>query len=445
MMGIYKITQKSTDKVYIGQSKNIEARWSQHIKAIDNLSFHEAFRKDPKDFIFEIIEVTDNENDLDRLEKLHINRPKANDPKHGFNATSGNGELKENKPITMKSVRGSINRYIYTTYLKNVENKKILIIGNFKFCDTLSLYNNITVITDDFGFTCEDAKSVILAADENSLKGEINKMKNNYEHFDLIIANPPYGKGNEIVSNFISLADESIVLMPFSKYKNRGLYKHVLSLELANPKDFPDADITNNLCVCKLTNKEINQTLEEVELQTFDPKYKEFYELNARLRPLDLKEKVATLFKGTKDETIKQATAQLEEYWKDHNRKFCLTWRAVHNGTHKADGNAFDVCWNVKKEINWGNLPISYCEKSQGALSQLRFITFPSEKECANFIRFFYAGGKNGLMNKFVKGMNKTGGTLQKAIPQIDWSVDRDYEHLTYDELLKIMREELNE
>lgn len=423
MMGIYKITQKSTKKVYIGQSKNIEARWSQHIKAIDNLSFHEAFRKDPKDFIFEIIAVTDNENDLDRLEKLHINRPKANDPKHGFNATSGNGELKENKPITMKSVCGSINRYIYTTYLKNVENKKILIIGNFKFCDTLSLYNNITVITDDFGFTCEDAKSVILAADENSLKGEINKMKNNYEHFDLIIANPPYGKGNEIVSNFISLADESIVLMPFSKYKDRDLYKHVLHLELVDPKTFKDALISNNLCVCKLTNKEINQTLEEVELQTFDSKYKEFYELNN----LSFNKLPYTQGKYIELKSADQL-----------NRTFYVSSRANVDGVHCTGG--MDV------EANNGSYSINTLnkmaeEKKKTKAIPLSSVEFKTKKEADNIKKFWY---KNPLMDVLIRGLCKNGGRCT-AIPNINWSVDRDYEHLTYDELLKIMREELNE
>lgn len=424
-MGIYKITQKSTDKVYIGQSKNIEARWSQHIKAIDNLSFHEAFRKDPKDFIFEIIEITDNENDLDRLEKLHINSSKANDPKHGFNATSGNGGLKENKPITMKSVCGSINRYIYTTYLKNVENKKILIIGNFKFCDTLSLYNNITVITDDFGFTCEDAKSVILATDENSLKGEINKMKNNYEHFDLIIANPPYGKGNEIVSNFISLADESIVLMPFSKYKDRDLYKHVLHLELVDPKTFKDALISNNLCVCKLTNKEINQTLEEMELQTFNPKYKEFYELNAHLPDNFMR----YYFSGVLH------AAPIKKEFLTMSNLFMTSVRVGGDGVHRGKDSA-DYRWNVlhKKE-----------DIRKLIKSSFDLFDFPSKKYYNNFVTWWY---ENSLQDQLIKGVRKSQsdiGGVHAAVPNIDWSVDRDYEHLTYDELLKIMREELNE
>jgi hypothetical protein len=31
------------------------------------------------------------------------------------------------------------------------------------------------------------------------------------------------------------------------------------------------------------------------------------------------------------------------------------------------------------------------------------------------------------------------------ALPKIDWAVDRDYEHLTHEDLLKIMKEELKQ
>ena len=84
MIGVYKITQKSTSKVYIGQSKNIFARWYQHVNAVDSLSFHEAYKKDPTDFIFEILRLTEDVDDLDRLEKLYIRDYKANDPQYGF-------------------------------------------------------------------------------------------------------------------------------------------------------------------------------------------------------------------------------------------------------------------------------------------------------------------------------------------------------------------------
>lgn len=441
MIGIYKITQKSTGKVYIGQSKGIYARWNQHVNALDSLSFHEEYRRDPTDFTFEILRLTDDVKDLDRLEKLYIRDYKANDSQYGFNATAGNGKIKEDKPIKMLYVGGSINRYMHSTYLKNIENKKILIIGNFKFCDTLSLYNKTTIITDDYDFICEDAEVVIKVSTDKELKGEINKMKSNNEKFDLIIANPPYNIGNSIINNCIDLAEESVVLMPLSKYKANGLYKHVLDMKLVDPKAFLDATITDNLCVCKLIRKEINQTFEEVELQSFDPQYREFYKLNQELTS-DFKMRECATFKGDKQTALMSSVKDIKNEWGCHEQKFCVMWRAVLDGTHSVNGSAFDVQWNVKKEVNWEALPISYYDCTGIAAPQFRFIDFPTAAACANFTKFFYAGGKNGLMNALVKGMNKKGGSIIKAIPNIDWSVDRDYEHLTYEELLQIMREE---
>ena len=42
MKGIYKFTNKVTKQVYIGQSKHIETRWTQHLRAIDSVKFHES-------------------------------------------------------------------------------------------------------------------------------------------------------------------------------------------------------------------------------------------------------------------------------------------------------------------------------------------------------------------------------------------------------------------
>ena len=60
MIGIYKITNKKNNHCYIGQSKNIEKRWSNHIyhdKSKDEYPLYRAFKKyGINNFIFEIIE-----------------------------------------------------------------------------------------------------------------------------------------------------------------------------------------------------------------------------------------------------------------------------------------------------------------------------------------------------------------------------------------------------
>ena len=56
MIGIYKITNKLNGKVYIGQSRDIDARWRQHCNAKDNYAIHNAIKKYGKEnFSFEVL------------------------------------------------------------------------------------------------------------------------------------------------------------------------------------------------------------------------------------------------------------------------------------------------------------------------------------------------------------------------------------------------------
>lgn len=421
MKGIYKITQKSTNKVYIGQSINIDNRWNQHAFTIDNLSFHAEYRKNPTDFIFEVLVQDDNytKEDLDRLEKYYINDYHSNDSKYGFNATKGNG--KDQRAVSkqrMLMVRGSIDKYINSKFLRHIENKKILIIGNFNIGES-SLYNDITVLTDDFDYTCDTAKIIRVEGGEE-IMAQLNMMKD--EKFDVIIANPPYNMGNQIISNCVDKAEETIVLMPFSKYKANNLYKHVLSLEIVDPKSFKDATITNNLCVCKLIKNEINRTFEELELETFDQNYREFYELNAKM-PNKLSYTHGKYIKLLSEEQL--------------SRTFYISVRVNLDGVHHS--KAFDIDAN-NGIISIEELNADAEKRKKTATTPLSSIEFKTKKEADNIKRFWY---NSTFLSDLIWGLKKEGGSCAAAIPNIDWSIDRDYEHLTYEQLLAIMKEEL--
>ena len=43
--------------------------------------------------------------------------------------------------------------------------------------------------------------------------------------------------------------NKCVVLMPLSQYKKKDLYRYVDLVELADPKLFEDAVITENLCI----------------------------------------------------------------------------------------------------------------------------------------------------------------------------------------------------
>lgn len=99
MIGIYKYQNKINNKVYIGQSINLEQRKTAHKYAAYNENandynsqFHQAIRKYGIDnFSYEIIAEISNEEYskkmLDDLEKYFISY--YNSYKNGYNATPG--------------------------------------------------------------------------------------------------------------------------------------------------------------------------------------------------------------------------------------------------------------------------------------------------------------------------------------------------------------------
>lgn len=95
MIGIYLIRNKVNNKVYIGQSKNVERRWKEHKSRLDNEHFecgsifHKALKKyGVENFSFEIIEECDAEV-LNEREIYWISVFNSNNPQFGYNLTKG--------------------------------------------------------------------------------------------------------------------------------------------------------------------------------------------------------------------------------------------------------------------------------------------------------------------------------------------------------------------
>ena len=88
--GIYKITYKRSNQVYIGQSVDIYRRWKQHIFRDEyNSSFHSLLQSEPQNFIFEIVEEC-LPSELSEKEKFWIKH--YNSKNKGFNLTSGGSD-----------------------------------------------------------------------------------------------------------------------------------------------------------------------------------------------------------------------------------------------------------------------------------------------------------------------------------------------------------------
>ena len=86
--GIYKIKNNINNKIYIGQSVDIEKRWNKHLYATDDFVIHKAIRKYGKNnFTFSILEECEMEF-LDEKENYWIAYYDSTMPK-GYNMIPG--------------------------------------------------------------------------------------------------------------------------------------------------------------------------------------------------------------------------------------------------------------------------------------------------------------------------------------------------------------------
>lgn len=218
-------------------------------------------------------------------------------------------------------------------------------------------------------------------------------------HYEAILMNAPYSVGNKVTSVAIETCCKCVCLMPLSQYKSNNLYKHVEDFRLADPEMFEDADITNNLCICTLRKDVVDKykTYEEMSMESYDPKFKAFYEYNKAHKVLEMK------FHPTK--------GYLEYLNKNHNRIFINSVRIAAGGYAKV-GLSKD--WYDGKT----ELPID----NEGSI-QIFAVEHKSKEANDNYATFVF---NSGFLNDAIKGLNKTNGTVSIAIPQIDWEAISD-------------------
>lgn len=112
MIGIYKFTNKYNRKVYIGQSKNIKARYYNHFNCAKHLDtyFYRALRKYGKEgFDFEVIMECPIEN-LDYWEKFYIKYYGSNIHDYGYNEYEGGTGLTKWTPELRKKMSDSTKK-----------------------------------------------------------------------------------------------------------------------------------------------------------------------------------------------------------------------------------------------------------------------------------------------------------------------------------------------
>lgn len=120
--GIYKITNLSNRKCYIGQSMNLEKRYRSHRNMLRSNTHHNnhlqhAYNNGDK-FIFEVIELCAID-ELDEREVKWIQFYDSTNRKNGYNFDSGGKVVRERHPETIQKQRKSMIEYF------SDENKRI--------------------------------------------------------------------------------------------------------------------------------------------------------------------------------------------------------------------------------------------------------------------------------------------------------------------------------
>ena len=153
--GIYSITNLKTGKVYIGQSKNIERRWKQHITRATNYLGGDYFNKfytdirvlGVKNFKFEILEKLEyNKDVLNAREQYWIEYYDA--LKTGYNIIpSNNNSSFEGKIIIIEDINTK-EKYKFSSFevlLKWLKKKHITNSINLDYYFTRCIKNKIPV------------------------------------------------------------------------------------------------------------------------------------------------------------------------------------------------------------------------------------------------------------------------------------------------------------
>ena len=240
------------------------------------------------------------------------------------------------------------------------------------------------------------------------------------QKFDLIISNPPFSIGNDVIRTCLPYCEEAVVLMPSSKYKRKNLHWNVR--EIFSPSEGSKIFVSENatvvdITIARLTNEKIKTDYDkQFVLYRYDPLVIKFVKENIKIPLSYMKFRLGV---ATRD----LRTISLE-------KTFVMSARVLNNGVSRSP-TASDYVFNYLKKI------------PENPTYSCAIINFPSEICKDNFAEFWY---KNPIMNILLTGVHSSGirTELHNLIPRIDWSVDRDYEHITYDDLLEIMKDELN-
>lgn len=179
MIGIYKIRNKVTGKVYIGKSTDIEERWNEHRRLLRNNNHHsiklqKAYNKYGEDaFEYSVIETTPYEKTLDILEQKYM--AQFNSVEDGYNMVGVDafGKWTTEKKLTKARRQKMINE------------------------EYVIMLNQLDLFQDDIKITGKTYRERVYSKHYKYLQySKINKLLN-------IMYNNFYQKGDEIILDIL--------------------------------------------------------------------------------------------------------------------------------------------------------------------------------------------------------------------------------------------------
>ena len=184
--------------------------------------------------------------------------------------------------------------------------------------------------------------------------------------------------------------------MPFSQYKKKELYRYVETFELADPKLFEDAVITENLCICSLRKYTVDKySWMDLVLKSVDQRYIEYYKWN---------------IKNNKGLFMKRSSYKPVSYF-DTKLDFLETSRCFKSVGGGFGKGGLGYRWNILHNYSSVN-----AHNGQ--------IRMPSERARDNLAIFWYNGKKGeSFISKVILGVHSDEASSEYyfAIPQIDW------------------------
>ena len=439
--GVYVWNLIGTDKYYVGQSIDVCARTMQHLASVEDPESNTKWAKALKEFgpqAFEIVRGVPCTADKEKLDALEVELiQQYNAYYDGFNSTRGNhwdkktveAAVKTSREQRMLPVTSELAKTIYTN-IRTFKNKRVLVIGTFDsmIIKTLILNGcNVTIIenvsnNEDYWLSDSDSYYFVDTVKEAILdKVKELTMENK---FDLLIANPPYREATKIITEAMQHCSTGVVLMPFSKLNGNKLYQKVLESTDVDAKLFEDAQISNNtLCVFKMLQNYDNGYEDWSAFKAANKTaecYREFYILNQRL-PKDVDAR------ANMNVPIDVCTT------------FMISPRVGDNGVHQTS-DCYDYRFNVLEDLPVEEWSVNtYKGHSQWNFTPYR-LSSPRAKK--NLCTFWY---NNPLMNDLIRKSGESGSSYNIAMPRINWEMNIDWEHITYEELLEIVKHDLRE